>query len=63
MQHNQKKKRATPIPLSEETIQQIIERWKSSKLNSIPTIAAEFNLPQSRIDCIINKYLSSKILP
>jgi hypothetical protein len=63
MKRNQKKKRKLPEEVPPERIQQIIERWKTSQLNSIPTIATEFQLPETRIHLIINKYLSSKILP
>lgn len=63
MQRNQKKKHQYLEPIPPERIQQIIERWKTSQLNSIPIIATEFQLPQTKIHSIINKYLSSKILP
>lgn len=62
MKRNQKKNPKLPEELPPERIEQIIERWKTAQLNSIPIIAVEFNLPQSRIHSIINKYLSSKIL-
>ena len=38
----------------------IINRWRKSKLNSIPEIAFEFGLSQGIINSVINKYLSSK---
>ena len=63
MKHNQKNKQDPPVPIPPETIEQIIHRWKTSQLNSIPTIATEFKLPETRIHCIINKYLSTKTLP
>lgn len=63
MKHNQKNKREPPVPIPPETIEQIINRWKTSKLNTIPDIAIEFKLPVSRINAIINKYLSTKTLP
>jgi len=40
----------------------IVERWRFSKLNSIPTIAAEFNYPKGQVNEIINQYLSSKMM-
>lgn len=39
----------------------IIKRWRTSKLNSIKTIAEEFDCSQNRVHTIINKYLSTKI--
>jgi hypothetical protein len=47
--------------LNEETKALIIERWRTTKLNSIPKISAEFGLSQGIINTVINKYLSSKI--
>lgn len=40
---------------------EIIDRWRFSKLNSISIIAAEFNYPISQVNKIIDDYLSSKI--
>jgi len=39
---------------------QIIERWRTVKLNSIPLIAAEFECSVYQVHNIINKYLSTK---
>lgn len=49
------------IPPDEETKIKIVERWRTSKLNSIPDIAAEFGFSKHAINTVINNYLSSKI--
>lgn len=46
--------------IPQETKDKIIERWRFAKLNSIPTIAAEFNRPKSQVAQVIDQYLSSK---
>lgn len=46
--------------IPEETKNKIIEQWRFTKLNSIPTIAAKFNIPKTQINEIINRYLSEK---
>lgn len=48
------------IPLTPLQEFQIIERWRFSKQNSTPILAAEFNISPGRIDKLINKYLSKK---
>jgi len=47
--------------LDDKTKKQIINKWKTSKLNSIPDIARKMNLPYRTVNTIINKYLSTKI--
>jgi hypothetical protein len=47
--------------IPQETKDKIIQRWRFSKLNSIPTIAAEFDYPISQVGQVIDQYLSSKI--
>ncbi|MBF7090476.1 hypothetical protein IUY40_02810 [Flavobacterium sp. ALJ2] len=39
----------------------IIERWQSSRLNSIPAIALEFGLKKKVIKITVNKYLTKQI--
>lgn len=47
--------------ISQDKKDEIIQRWRFSKLNSTTTIAAEFNYPVSQVNKVINDYLSSKI--
>lgn len=56
-----KNKKLAAIP--EETKTRIVERWRHSKANSITIIAAEFGCSTNQVNTIINKYLSTKILP
>ena len=46
--------------VSEDTKEEIIKKWRFSKLNSTTTIAADFNIPISQVNKIINDYLSTK---
>jgi hypothetical protein len=56
-----KKKKALEIP--EETKTRIVERWRHNKANSLTIIADEFDCSYHQVNAIINKYLSTKILP
>ncbi|MNQ56105.1 hypothetical protein D3C85_702210 [compost metagenome] len=42
-----------------ELKQEIIEKWKTKKLNSIKEIAKEVDLKPSRVNSVINEYLSN----
>ncbi|MCC9066310.1 hypothetical protein [Flavobacterium piscisymbiosum] len=47
--------------INKNTQELIIERWQSSRLNSIPAIALEFGLKQHVIKATVNNYLSTQI--
>jgi hypothetical protein len=47
-------------PLSKETKAEILHRWRFSKNNSIPEIAAEFKVTHFSINRIIDSFLSTK---
>jgi hypothetical protein len=57
-----KKSREKRPPLSKGVQEQIIVRWRFSKLNSIPQLAKEFNCPETQIHSCINSYLNKKTI-
>ncbi|MHC0441594.1 MULTISPECIES: hypothetical protein [unclassified Flavobacterium] len=48
------------MEIDKKTKAKIILKWRFSKLNSIPSIAQQFNLSQQKVNKIINDYLSPK---
>lgn len=45
--------------VSEDVKKEIIEKWKTSKINSINNIAKELDVKPSRVNAVINEYLSN----
>lgn len=54
------KAKPTP-PLTPEQEAAIVERWRTTQLNSIKIIAEEFNCSTHQVNKAINTYLATKI--